>query len=30
MSVSNRGVPLPSDDFIDLDANYEEMIAFEK
>jgi len=30
MTASLLMLPLPSDDFIDLDANYEDMIAFER
>ena len=30
MTASLLMLPLPSDDFIDLDANYEEMIAFDR
>jgi hypothetical protein len=30
MTASLLMLPLPSDDLIDLDANYEEMIAFDR
>jgi hypothetical protein len=30
MTASLLMLPLPSDDFIDLDANYQEMIAFDR
>jgi hypothetical protein len=30
MTASLLMLPLPSDNFIDLDANYEEMIAFHR
>ena len=30
MTASLLMLPLPSDEFIDLDANYEQMIAFDR